>query len=169
MINESLLYKIYLSPFELELKRLFDQETTVFGKMNFTYQTIIVELIRVKTLDFPENLGLLFLIENYVGFFLVRKWIDGLSQAGKHNKAYKLRVKTPKSTLGVLLGNVKQYINNPKVIDGLESIIDERNKLTHNLLTASKDDKEIKKVANSLVSSIYATFDRIAPHISPNS
>ncbi len=165
---QSLLHKIYLSPFERELKDLLDKESKNFSKMNFTFHTIILNLNQSKKLNFPANLGLLFLIENYIGFFLIRKLIDGLSREGKHEKAYKLRTRNSKDTLGTLLGNTKQYLENPDLISNLESIIKDRNTLTHKLLVASKEDKDIENLANDLINRIYSNFEKIDAKITPN-
>jgi len=164
---QSLLHKIYLSPFEIELKTLLDKDSIDFSKMNFTFQSIIVNLIRVKSMGFPENLGLLFLIENYIGFFLLRKRIEGLSKEGKHNKAYKLRIKESSDPLGVLFSSAKKYLSGYDLVNGLKSIIDDRNILTHKLLFSSKDDKDIEKVANKLIQSIYSKFEKLQAKLTP--
>lgn len=164
---KSLLYRIYLSPFEKELKELLDKETNAFSKMNFTYQSIILNLSQAKRLSFPANLGLLFLIENYISFFLIRKWIDELSKEGNHEKAFRLRTTNTRDTLGMLLANVKKYINNPDLISGLESINKDRNILTHKLLFASNEDKDIESVANNLINNIYTSFEKIEADIIP--
>lgn len=167
---KTLLEQIDIKELSEDLRKMFEKENIDFSKMNFLFGSITFFLERSKKEEFPYNLGLLFLIENYLSFYMLRKLIEELHKAHKYDEASKYRKMKPKDIppLGCLLKKLKIYLLDENLITALDKIIQDRNELTHHLAYASIDSDDILARANELSESIYKQFWEISSRLIPS-
>lgn len=78
---------INLDQLKAKVEETLKKDNINFSKMNYMYVSIILYLTKSKEADYPLNLGLVFLIENYLSFFFIKSIAYGLRKAGKFDDA----------------------------------------------------------------------------------